>query len=106
MHKLIVMYKRPENIEEFERAYQETHLPIVAQMPNLRGFEINRIVGAPGTEPEYYLVAEFLFDTREALMEAMASDAGAEAARNLNSFARGLFTMMFAETDDATGGRA
>lgn len=104
MHKLIALYKRPENAEEFERAYRETHLPHVARMPNLRKLELNRVTGAPGSEPEYYLIAEMSFDTHEEMMEAVNSDASREAARSLGSFARGLVTMVFAESDQEPGG--
>jgi uncharacterized protein (TIGR02118 family) len=100
MHKLIALYKRPEDPEAFIRAYQETHLPLVAQFPNLRRVELNRVTGAPGSEPEYYLIAEMFFDTREHMMEALNSDVSRQAAKTLNSFARGLVTMVFAETAD------
>ena len=105
MHKLIAMYRRPENLEEFERAYRETHLPLVEQMPNLRQVEINRVTGAPTGEPEYYLIAELSFDTREEMMEAISSDASRQAARSLRAFAQGLITMVFAETESPAGGQ-
>ncbi len=101
MHKLIALYRRPEDTEQFDKLYRETHLPLVMQMPNLRGVELNRVTGAPGSEPEYYLVAELLFDTREEMMEGISSDASRQAAKALNTFARGLVTMVFAQSEDA-----
>ena len=104
MHKLIALFKRPENVEEFERAYTETHLPLIRQMPNLRRLVVNRVTGAPVGEPEYYLIAEMWFDSREEMMEGVSSEASRQAARTLNTFAKGLVSMVFVESSEEDAG--
>ena len=50
MVKLIALYKKPENVAEFEQKYFETHVPLVSQVPGLRRVEISRVTGAPRGE--------------------------------------------------------
>ncbi len=100
MHKLIALFRRPENVEEFERRYTEEHLPLIRRMPHLRKLVVNRVTGAPMGEPEYYLIAEMHFDTREQMMEGVSSEASRQAARTLRSLAPGLVSMVFAETQE------
>ncbi len=100
MHKLIALYTSPENPEEFDRAYRELHMPAVAKMPHLRRLEVNRVTGAPLGEPPYYLIAEMWFDTREQMMESVGSEEGRAAAATLREFARGLVSMVYAETEE------
>lgn len=97
MVKLVALYKKPENTEEFDRNYFETHLPLANKMPGLRKAEVSKILGAPQGESEYYLIAELYFDDMDALKTAMSSDEGKAAAKNLMGFAKGLVSMMFAE---------
>ena len=67
MVKLIALYKKPENVAEFEQKYFETHVPLVSQVPGLRRVEISRVTGAPRGEPELYLITEMYFDDRAAM---------------------------------------
>lgn len=97
MVKLIALYKKPTDAAAFDKAYFETHLPLVKKVPNLRRIEISRVTGAPRGEPELYLVAELYFDDKAAMDAAMASPENAEAGKNLMSFARGLVTFLYAE---------
>ncbi len=97
MVKLIALYRKPENVAEFERKYFESHLPLVKKVPGLRRLSIDRITDAPRGEPEFYLIAELVFDDRATMERAMASPENVEAGKNLMSFARGLVTFAFAE---------
>ncbi|MBX5475599.1 MAG: EthD family reductase [Clostridia bacterium] len=101
MVKLVVMFKRPEDPEEFERLYRETHLPLARQMPGLRRMELSRFTGVPGGgDPPYYRMAELYFDSMDALNASMASEPSREAAKNLMSFAKGIVSMSIAEVDE------
>jgi uncharacterized protein (TIGR02118 family) len=97
MVKLVALYRRPADPTAFDRAYFETHIPLVKKIPNLRRVDVARVTGAPRGEPDYYLIAEMYFDDQAALDAAMASPENAEAGKNLMSFARGLVTFMFAK---------
>lgn len=46
MVKLVVVYGHPEDPEEFEKYYNETHLPIAAKI-QANKVEISKIVGTP-----------------------------------------------------------
>ncbi|MBI4787407.1 MAG: EthD family reductase [Chloroflexi bacterium] len=97
MVKLIALFRKPADPAAFDRAYFETHVPLVRQVPELRRVEVARITGAPRGEPEYYLMAAMYFDDRAAMDRAMASPENAAAGKNLMGFAKGLVTFMFAE---------
>jgi uncharacterized protein (TIGR02118 family) len=101
MVKLVALYKKPADPAAFDKAYFETHIPLVHKVPGLRRVEVARITGAPRGEPEFYLMAEMYFEDKAAMDRAMSSPENAEAGKNLMGFARGLVMFMFAE--DVTG---
>lgn len=96
MAKLIALYKHPEDPAAFDKAYFDTHLPLVAKVPGIQKTVISRVTRSIAGEG-FYLMAEMHFDSMEALKAGMKSPEMAAAGENLNSFAAGLATMMFAE---------
>jgi uncharacterized protein (TIGR02118 family) len=75
--KLVVLYTRPENPEEFERHYTEQHVPLVHKVPGLQQFEAGRFVAAGDNgELNYYRIAELTFADQDALQAGLASDEG------------------------------
>jgi uncharacterized protein (TIGR02118 family) len=99
MVKLIALYKRPDNIEEFEKHYTDIHTPLIEKMPGLRKLEVARITGSPIGEAKHYLIAEMYFDSHEALTAAMASSEGKASARDLMGFAGSIVTMFYADVN-------
>ncbi len=97
MVKLVALYRQPADPAAFDKAYFETHVPLVKKTPGLRRVDIARVTGAPRGDPEYYLMAEMYFDDKAAMDRAMASPENMEAGKNLMSFARGLVTFVFVE---------
>ncbi|MBI3537907.1 MAG: EthD family reductase [Chloroflexi bacterium] len=97
MVKLVALYKKPADPAAFDQAYFETHLPLVKKIPGLKRAIVARVTGAPRGEPEYYLMAELLFENKATMDNALASSENMEAGKNLMSFARGLVTFMYAE---------
>ncbi len=97
MVKLIALYRKPADSVAFDRAYFDTHIPLVKKIPNLRRIELARVTGAPRGEPEYYMIAELYFDDKATMDAAMSSPENAEAGKNLMSFAKGLVTFVYAE---------
>ncbi len=98
MSKLIALYKQPENPEAFEEAYFKTHLPLIARLPELQSTVVTRITRTIMGEG-YYLMAEMSFRDKDSLKAAMKSPEMAAAGENLNGFAAGLVTLMFAEIE-------
>lgn len=98
MVKLIALYKHPENKEEFDDHYFNTHGPITAEIPGLREMKVTRITGSPmGGEGKYYLMCEMYYDNHEALKAAMKTDEAKASGKDLMSFAGDLVTLMFGE---------
>jgi uncharacterized protein (TIGR02118 family) len=101
MTTLLVLFRRPEGgpeaALEFERAYAESHLPLIAGTPGLRALRVRRVTEALGGPTELLLVAEMDFYDRAALDAGLASDAMRAAGRNLRTIAPGLATMLVIE---------
>jgi uncharacterized protein (TIGR02118 family) len=97
MVKLIAMYKTPSDTEEFEKHYNEIHMPLIEKMPGLLRTEVSKISGMPGQESKYYLMAEMYFENMDKLNESMASPEGKAAGKDLMSFAKDYVIMMFGE---------
>ena len=90
--KLIVLYKKPEDVEAFEAEYAK-HIPIVEKIPGLTGFRLTKIAKTLMGDG-FYLMAELLFPDEETFNAAMKSPEMAETGADANRFAGGLFTMM------------
>lgn len=97
MFKLVVLYRKPEiPIREFDARYAE-HLAMIAKVPGLRKAEVTRFTEAPWGQPDYFQMAELLFDDKKGLDAAMHSPEMGAAGQQLRGFAKGLFTMYYAE---------
>lgn len=97
MVKLIAIYRKPENVEEFDQHYHNVHAPLAAKMPGLIKLEVNKIYSTPMGESNLHLVAEMYFETKDALVEALSSPEGKAAGKDLMGFAGKVVTMHFAE---------
>lgn len=97
MVKLIAIYKKPENVEEFDKHYKEVHAPLAEKMPGLLKLEVNKIYGSPAGDSNLHLIAEMYFETKEALMNALSSPEGEAAGKDLMGFAGKVVSMHFAE---------
>jgi len=100
MVKLVVLYKKPADVKDFDDKYFNTHLPLASKIPGVKKAEIARVTGAPGGgESEYHLIAELYFDSKEDLDTAMASPENRAATKNLMSFAKDVSTFMLADVE-------
>ncbi len=100
MVKLIALYKKPENVQEFDQHYFQTHLPLASKIPGLQRTEVARIIGSPAGESEYYLLAEMYFEDMDALKAGMSSPEGKAAGKDVMGFAKDLVYMMFADVEE------
>lgn len=98
--KLIALYKMPLNKKEFDDRYYDHHLPIAQKIPGLQLLEISKIVGAPGGEAPFYLMAELYFNDLEAVKAGMESPEGIATIEDVKSFAGELVSTMYAEVHD------
>ncbi len=98
MSKLIALYKQPGDQAAFEEAYFKTHLPLIAKVPGLQKTVITRftrILSGDG----FYLMAEMYFSDKDALKNGLRSPEMAAAGENLDSFAKGMYTLAMAEEE-------
>ena len=73
MARMVVVYKRPKDVEAFERHYFEKHVPLAKQLPGIRKYEVSRgpIVSPTGAADRHELAPDpsmfqmFLFDHKE-----------------------------------------
>lgn len=99
MAKLIVLYKRPQNEDAFNRHYFEVHAPLAKKIPGLRSYEVSEGgVAAPGGPTDVHLVAMLEFDSMAALQQALGSAEGQAAVADLPNFAGAGVDIMMCET--------
>jgi uncharacterized protein (TIGR02118 family) len=95
--KLIVLYKKPGDPVKFDSHYFDKHVPLAKKLPGLRGYEVSKSeVMAPGGGSPYHLVATLMFDSVDAIRQALNSDEGKATAADLANFAQsGVEFLMF-----------
>ena len=54
VHRLLVLYPPPSDPDHFRSYYEDTHLPLVAKFPGLRGYRYSFDVSAGEGESPYY----------------------------------------------------
>lgn len=97
MYKLIALYKKPKDEKAFMEHYEKVHTPIVKSIPGLKDLVINRVTGNPmGGDPDYYMIVEMLFETKEDFNKGMSSAENMAAGKDIGNFARGLVSVMTA----------
>ena len=99
MAKLTALYGHPTDPAAFEEYYANHHVPLVEKIPNLRQFEAGKVIATPdGSEPPYYWIAEFWFESVEQLQSSLGSSEGQAAAEDIQNFATGGATLFISET--------
>ncbi len=93
--KLVALYKQPPDPESFDDAYFNNHLPLIEKVPGLQRTLISRFQRTLMGDG-FYMMAEMYFEDEDALKQAMRSPEMGAAGDNLNTFAEGLVTLMFA----------
>lgn len=98
MYRLTVLYGHPKDPNEFDRYYEEVHLPLARQMKGLQGWTIGKCESAvPGEQPPFYRIVGLYAETRSNLEAILATPAGQAAIADVPKFATGGYTFMFHE---------
>jgi uncharacterized protein (TIGR02118 family) len=97
--KVVALYRHPADPAAFDEYYYETHVPIAAKIPGLRGGEasVGGVQQLDGESP-YYHAGVLTFDSLEALQAALATPEGQATAADLPRFATGGVDVFFFET--------
>lgn len=87
MIKYIALYKAPADAAAFDKAYFESHKPLIDAVPGLLRQEIAKVTRTlvPGFlgETEPYLMAELYFASKEDMKAAISSPEWQAAGANL-----------------------
>ena len=101
MVKLIAMYERPEDEAAFFEHYDNVPAPLAREVPGLQRMVVNRVYAdAFGREPRYVLIAEMHFADRATFDAAMKSAENRALGADLMSFAKGIVTVLFADSEE------
>lgn len=100
MIKLVALFKRPSDTQQFDEHYSNVHAHLMQKVPGLERMEVTRNICAFRGEPEYYMVAEMYFRDKEAFDAAMTSEENRAAGKDLMSFAREYVTMFYGEVQE------
>ena len=79
--KVMVLYPRPTDIDAFEKAYLEEHVPLASKkIKGVIKFNASKVVGTPdGSTPQFHRIAELYFPSMQALQDSVASPGTQEA---------------------------
>lgn len=97
MVKLIALYRKPADIEQFEKHYFEVHMPLVAKIPGLLKSEVARLKGLPGQDSKYYMITEMYFKDMDSFNAGMATPEGKASGKDLMGFARDYVDMLIGD---------
>lgn len=97
MYKLIAFFKRPDDVEAFDKHYDEIHAPLMRAVPGLQSLSVSRNLRAFAGDAPYYMIAEMVFADKDAFKAAMGSEENKAAGKDVMSFAGNLVTMVHGE---------
>ena len=98
---LLILYPTPLNVEAFDRAYREEHLPYAGpRLEGATGVVTKRVVGPAFAPPPYHLISDVSFPTIDALKACASSAGGKEALTHAASISSGGAPMVVAVVDD------
>src|SRR3954447_7132235 len=104
VHRLLVSYGQPEDPGAFDDYYQDTHLPIVMEVPGLVRFTFGKGASLDPAEKAPYLVAELDFHSEEAMRTAFRSNEGRAMGADVPNFATGGLTMTHFDVHEPIAG--
>jgi uncharacterized protein (TIGR02118 family) len=97
MIKLIILFRKPKDVNDFEQHFSNVHVPLISKMPKLKRTAVTRMVGAPRGEPMFYLIHEAYFESVDACNFALNSPEGREAGADLMRWTKDTVNLMFGE---------
>ncbi|OLC14754.1 MAG: hypothetical protein AUH32_04840 [Actinobacteria bacterium 13_1_40CM_66_12] len=101
MLKLVVAYRHPTDIEEFERRYKQEHIDMARRIPHMSKIEFGKVVGLmDGSKAPYHRIAELYFPNQAELGKAASSAEAQAAIGHAADIASGGLDAMVVETED------
>ena len=88
MARMVVIYRTPKNVEEFDRHYFEIHVPLAKKIPGLRKYEVSDgPIATPVGTSNVHRIGTLHFDDLAAIEKAFASAEGQAAGADRRRFA-------------------
>jgi 4-carboxymuconolactone decarboxylase len=89
MHRVLALYAPPKDPAHFKKYYEETHLPLAAQMPGLLSSRYTFSVEGVGAPSPYFCIWEGDFASEKAMAAATESPIGQKVAADIPNYATG-----------------
>ena len=101
MVKLVVAYRKPTDVEEFERRYKDEHVEMAKRIPHMARIEFGKVVGMmDGSPAPYHRIAELYFKDQAALGAGGGSSEGQAAIGHAAEIASGGLDAMVVIVED------
>lgn len=97
MHKLILIFHQPPDLESFEDRWSNDFVPVVEKMPGIRRVAVSRVMGGLSAHSDILLIHEIFFDDRRALEAGMSSEMGRQAGEALVKLAGERVEVLFGQ---------
>lgn len=107
MHKLLVIYGKPDDPAHFRRHYREIHVPLAKGVPGVRAMRYSLNVESPESEDgeagelehefDAFCVFEAEWDDLPAMVAALASPEGQAVVEDVANYATGGYVRMHYE---------
>lgn len=101
MHKLVALFRHPNDEQAFLHYYRTLHAPLVRKLPGLLNFSINKTMSSEGGKQPYFMISEMTFNDEAALENALASLEHHAVCDDLAAFAESISTFLTVEVDVA-----
>jgi uncharacterized protein (TIGR02118 family) len=90
MVKLVVAYKHPTDVDEFERRYKDEHVAMARRIPHMSRIEFGKVAGMmDGSKAPYHRIAELFFENDAAMGQGASSQEGQAAIKHAADIASG-----------------
>ncbi|MCH5585980.1 EthD family reductase [Shimazuella sp. AN120528] len=104
MYKLMIIFKEPENAEEFEQFYYDDLIPTIVNVDGLERMELTKIRVPLGftrdTPTPFDLQIEMYFQTKKSFEFFLnESEIGQEFQEKLSSYSEPIYTFAWGQTE-------
>jgi hypothetical protein len=104
MYKLMILFKKPENEEQFEKFYYEDFIPLAVNVDGLERLELTKMKAPLGITTDKIspidLQIEMYFQTKKAFLFFLnESQIGLEFQEVLSSYSDPIYTFAWGQTE-------